>query len=64
MQRNSWISLILAVIMALSITAGTSVSVKADSGQDDLEVIWFEGEGWKDKYFRKYLGEGLCLVEI
>ena len=62
MKRNSWISLILAVIMALSITAGTSVSVKADSGQDDLEVIWFEGEGWKDKNFYRYLGEGLCLA--
>ena len=64
MQRNSWISLILAVIMALSITAGTSVSVKADSGQDDLEVIWFEGEGWKDKGFLSYLGEGLCYAYI
>lgn len=64
MKRNSWISLILAVIMALSITAGTSVSVKADSGQDDLEVIWFDGEGWKDKGFLSYLGEGLCYAYI
>lgn len=64
MKRNSWISLILAVIMVLSITAGTSVSVKADSGQDDLEVIWFEGEGWKDKGFLTYLGEGLCYAYI